>query len=134
MGLLSRLFGSRSAQPAPPRRDPSQPEASFVVTVSDAEVRCDRPDGRAERVPWEDLKAVIIQTTADGPFAPDVYWMLVGSSATSGCVIPWGATGERELLKRLQDLPKFNNDAVCRAASCSHEQMFLCWERPKGTA
>jgi hypothetical protein len=38
--------------------------------------------------------------TGAGPFAPDVFWILRGSAG--GCAVPHGATGDRELLERLQ--------------------------------
>ena len=130
MGLLSFLFGGCSKSPtSQPRTDSTQPEASYVVHVSDTEVRCDRPDGSVERVAWDDLQAVIVHTTADGPALPDVFWILAGTS--SGCVIPHGATGDPELLKRLQQLPGFDNEAFIRSMSSTDDQKFLCWQRPK---
>jgi hypothetical protein len=132
MGLLSFLFGACSKTPtAQPRTDSAQPEASYVVHLSDKDVRCDRPDGRIERVAWDDLQAVIIHTTADGPALPDVFWILVGTSKDSGCVIPHGATGDAALLERLQKLPGFDNEAFIRSMSSTDDQKFLCWQRPK---
>jgi len=100
-----------------------------VVHVSESEVRCERPDGCSEHVAWDDLQAVIVQTTNDGPFLPDVFWILAGSSSTSGCVIPQGATGESVLLERLQKLPSFDNEALTRAMSCTENEKFPCWQR-----
>lgn len=106
---------------------PLQPETQFVVSLSDTEVICRRPDGQTERVAWEDLQRVEILTTPDGPFAPDTFWILSG--ADSGCVIPWGPTGDSELLERLQRLPLFDNMAVINCAKATEESMTLCWER-----
>ena len=80
-----------------------------------------------ERVAWEDLQAVIIHTTADGPAAPDVFWILAGKSTSSGCVIPQGASGNSSLLERLQKLSGFDNDGM----SSTEEQKFVCWQQPK---
>ena len=133
MGLLSfLLFGARFKSPsARPCARSAPPEAHYVVHVSDGEVRCECPDGRVERVAWEDLQAVIIHTTADGPATPDVFWILAGKSTSSGCVIPQGASGNSPLLERLQKLPGFDNDAFIRAMSSAEEQKFVCWQRPK---
>ena len=132
MGLLSFLFGGCSKSPSPqPRADSAQPEASYVVHVSDTEVRCDRPDGGVERVAWDDLQAVIVHTTAAGPAMPDVFWILAGTSTSSDCVIPHGATGDSALLERLQKLPGFDNEAFIRSMSSTDDQKFLCWQRPK---
>lgn len=64
-------------------------------------------------VELEDLQRVEILTTDQGPFRPDVFWVLHGSETS--CVGPQGATGERELLDRLQKLPGFRNEAVIKA-------------------
>jgi hypothetical protein len=102
-------------------------ESKFVVRLSDEIVSCERPDGQVERVAWDDLCSVEILTTPDGPPLPDVFWVLTGSD--SGCVIPWGATGDEELLERLQRLPQFDNNAVINAASKTEKSMTLCWQK-----
>ena len=75
------------------------------MRVSDSEVVCDRPDGKVERVGWADLQKVEVVTTGDGPVAPDVFWVLHGTDG--GCAVPQGATGDSQLLERLQALPGF---------------------------
>ncbi len=112
------------ASEAPTRRDP---ESRFVVRVTRTEVICERPDGKIERVAWNDLQSVEVITTDDGPFAPDVYWVLIGS--TGGCAVPQGATGDRELLEKLQALPGFDNESFIRAMGSTDHARFLCWQR-----
>ena len=41
---------------------------------------------------------------------------------------PDKATGEIEMLKRLQKLPGFNNNAIISAMSCIENETFICWE------
>ena len=106
---------------------PLDPEGRFVVRVDSAEVVCERPDGTRERVTWDDLRRVEIVSTSEGPRFPDTFWLLVGGSG--GCAIPWGATGEAELLERLQRLPGFDNSAVIGAASDATDARRTCWER-----
>lgn len=103
------------------------PESRFVVRLSDTEVVCERPDGKVERVGWADLQKVEIVTTADGPFAPDVFWVLHGTDG--GCAVPQGATGDSQLLDRLQTLPGFDNRALIEAMSSASDRRFLCWQR-----
>ena len=101
--------------------------SDFVVTISDTEITCTRPDGLSESVRWDDLKAVLIQTTDEGPFGDDVFWVLLGNE--SGCVVPQSATGEKEFLERLQTLPNFDNEAVIEAMSSIDNNQFLCWKK-----
>ena len=104
-----------------------EPESRFIVRLSDEEVVCERPDGKVERVSWSELQKVEVVTTSDGPLVADVFWVLHG--VEQGCAIPQGATGEQELLERLQKLPNFDNRAVIEAMGCASDRRFLCWER-----
>jgi hypothetical protein len=49
--------------------------------------------------------------------------------ASSGCVIPQGATGHKRLLERLQELPGFDNEAVIRAMASTSNDTFVAWVR-----
>lgn len=108
------------------------PESAWVVTLSDEGVSCTRPNGLVEMVEWNDLKAVVIVTTDEGPFAIDVMWLLVGN--TSGCMVPLGATGEGKLIEKLQALPGFNNEVMIEAMSSTTNRKFVCWEKNEGAA
>lgn len=109
----------------PPRLDP---ECRYVIHLSETEVSCHRPDGTVESVRWDDLQKVEVLTNGDGPFLPDRFWLLHGSE--TGCCIPWGATGDIELLHRLQELHGFNNQAILKPiGSTPHEALHLCWQR-----
>ncbi|MCA9075570.1 MAG: hypothetical protein KDA93_11095 [Planctomycetaceae bacterium] len=121
-GILRRLFGNGGD------RQRLQPEASFVVTCDEESVVCQRPNGDKKQVRWDDLRAVLIETNDTGPWGTDVYWLLVGRDAQSGCVVPQGATGEEALLTQLQQLPGFDNEALIEAMGSTENQKFLCWE------
>ena len=128
---ILKHLGDRIAHPERYADEPLAkrlPESLVVVHLSDTEVVCERPDGKTERVVWADLRSVDILTTADGPFAPDVFWLLVGT--VGGCAVPQGATGYEALLKRLQSLPGFDNEAVIRAMGSTDEASFPCWRAP----
>lgn len=98
-----------------------------MLTISDKGVVFSRPSGPTERVDWADLRAVLLETTDQGPFLTDVFWILVGDQG--GCVIPQGIPGEDALLTRLQMLDGFDNDAVIQAMASTSNQRFLCWQR-----
>jgi hypothetical protein len=66
-------------------------EACSVVRFDERSVTCRRPDGLVETVRWDDLRAVLVMTTSNGPAVDDVYWVLAGES--SGCVVPSEAEG-----------------------------------------
>lgn len=123
-GFLKRLLGAPAGS-----HPPLQPESQFIVRLSDSEVVCEHPDGQTERVAWEELQEFLIVTTDEGPCIPDVFWVLEGSP-TSRCVIPQGATGDKALLARLQELPGFDNTAFLHAMSSTENDTFLCWKRP----
>jgi hypothetical protein len=108
-----------------------EPEASWVVRLSNEGVSCVRPSGLTEAVEWDDLKEVVIVTTDEGPFATDVMWLLLGEK--SSCTVPLGATGEDELIERLQLLSGFDNEAMIEAMSSTSNGRFICWEK-KATA
>ena len=74
---------------------------------------------------WADLSEVRVHTTADGPFAEDVFFVLVGREG--GCVVPQGAA-PAGLLERLQALPGFNNEALIEAMQSTGENDFICWQ------
>jgi len=109
------------------RRSPTRP-AQSMVSFDDESVTCRRPGGLVETVRWSDLRAVIIETTDQGPFVDDVFWILVGE--TSGCVVPSEAEGMNRLLERLQRLPSFDNETLIAAMSSMENRRFLCWKRP----
>lgn len=104
------------------------PESRFSIHMTETEVSCHRPDGVVESVRWDDLQKVQVLTTSDGPLLPDRFWVLQGSEK-AGCCIPWGATGDLELLQRLQELPGFDNQAIMQPAGITHEALHLCWEK-----
>lgn len=110
----------------------SNPDGEWIVTLSDTHVFCKRPNGNIESVDWDELKAVILETTDEGPFMPDVFWLLIGER--SGCIIPQSAIGADALLEKLQKLPGFDNNVVIEAMSSTENRRFICWQRKEATA
>lgn len=100
-------------------------KSMIVVQCGETTLTCARPDGKVEKVDWDDLQRVEIVTTDEGPWNPDVFWVLHGSE--SGCLVPQGATGERELLERLEKLPGFDNTEFIRAMGCTSNERFHLW-------
>ncbi len=105
------------------------PEAEIVVTYDAEAITVKRPNGQTESVRWLELGAVIIETTDEGPFTTDVFWIRMGREAKSGCIVPAGATGENELLRELQRrLPDVDNENLINAMGSTDNQKFLIWQ------
>jgi hypothetical protein len=60
-----------------------------TTNIDDRGVRRELANGKVEAVAWDDLEEVCVLTTADGPFAEDVFFVLAGRGG--GCVVPQGA-------------------------------------------
>ena len=88
---MSERITAKLMTPEPLLQAKLDPESQFIIQVTDTEIVCHRPDGICEKVAWDDLQKVEILTTSDGPFPPDVLWLLHGKD--KGCVIPQGAKG-----------------------------------------
>lgn len=124
-GFLQRLFGKTDTQP------PALAEADFVVSLSDGEIIVQHPKGTVEQVKLAELRAVLIETNDSGPWGSDLWWILVGApgdDGNHGCVFPGGASGEKEILHALQELPGFDNEAVIEAMGSTSNARFLCWQ------
>jgi len=104
------------------------PRAKDRVTFDDEKVVRTLPNGKVESVRWCDLQRVEIWTTSAGPAVDDVFFMLHGKDR-SGCAIPQSALGADVLLRRLQELPGFDNEAVIRAMGSTSDAEFVCWKR-----
>ncbi len=100
-----------------------------TVEFDDKRVVHHRPDGTVEEIAWDDLVEVGILTTDDGPFADDVFWMLLARDRRTGCAIPSEARGMKLLLRKLQDLPGFDNGQVVEAMGSTVDARFVCWKR-----
>jgi hypothetical protein len=109
-----------------------QPEAEWQVEITDEGLVCTDLVGQRRTLTWGDLESVIIRTNDSGPFAMDVWWHLRGraeNGALIECEVPMGATGEKIMLERLQQLPDFDNDAVINAMMSVDDAEFVCWTR-----
>ncbi|MFI1915290.1 hypothetical protein [Nocardia sp. NPDC020380] len=98
------------------------------VEINDTFVRRTLADGRVEEVAWTELAEVRLITTADGPFADDVFFVLIGATG-KGCVVPHSAA-DTAFLSKLQRLPGFDNEKVLEAMLTVADRQFLVWRRP----
>jgi hypothetical protein len=103
-----------------------------TVTFDATGVICRFVNGEVQSIEWRDLRSVVIRTTSDGPFVDDIFWNLTGD--TGCCVVPSESFGMKELMKRLGDLPGFNDEAVIAAMCCAEDKEFSCWQAESDTA
>ena len=97
----------------------------FRVSLVGDVLTVDRGDGSVEAVTWPQLRKVWIQTTSDGPFSEDVFFVFEDASA--GAVVPQGEL-PGWLFDKLQTLPGFDNEALIAAMGCCDDGTFMCWQ------
>ena len=123
--LIDKLFFAIGRERKP--LEPLTPESEYSVETTVALVRLTHPDGTIEEILWDDLTGIDIETNALGPFAPDVFWVLHSSKLVFH--IPQGATGDDQLLERLQQFPGFDYEAFIAAMASTAEATFEVWQR-----
>lgn len=106
-------------------------EASVLVEDNGEEITSTYPDGTVQRINWNAVETVEIHTNDSGPWGADVWWLL--RSSNTSCSYPQGATGEIELISKLQTLPGFNNREFIEAMGCTSNRKFVCWQKQKAT-
>jgi hypothetical protein len=104
-----------------------QPEARFIVTVTESEIVCSTPYGKIQRCSLRELERIVIQTNDKGPFVSDMTWILQDKRQV--CKIPMGATGEKVMIDRLSEIPGFDFDEMMNAMECVENREFLCWKQ-----
>jgi hypothetical protein len=97
------------------------------VEINDKFVRRTLDNGRVEEVLWGDLTEVRVITTADGPFAETMFFVLIGAKG-NGCVVPHSAA-DPAFLVRLRALPGFDNRRVNLAIGRAIDRQFSVWRR-----
>jgi hypothetical protein len=112
--------------PAPGR---AGPPSRVVVSFDDYVIRVKLPSGANSHLSWDDIGAVNIVTTSDGPFAPDLFWLVQSLDKKTNLTIPMGAEGEHDLLRAMQHrLAGFDNMAVIEAMSSTGPAGFVIWD------
>jgi hypothetical protein len=103
-----------------------------TVEFDDTAVRRRMANGTVESITWDELAAIEIVTTDEGPMADDVFWLLMNRDRSRACAISNDAEGFKPLLARLQALPGFDNAAVIQAMGSTVNARFIVWNRPSG--
>jgi hypothetical protein len=103
-------------------------EARVAVTFDATFITVRYAGDDVRRVAWDELTAVSIRTTDEGPFVVDVYWGLHGPDGQPRAVYPGGAAGEGELLAEMQRrLAGFDNARLIEAMGSAADASFMLW-------
>ena len=87
------------------------------------------PNQDIQRIRLEDINGIAIETNDSGPFGMDVIWYL--SDGVSTISFPMGATGETDVMKKLQTLDGFDNQELINAMGCTDNKTFILLNRSK---
>lgn len=119
---------------APRFRAKQAAQPKDLLAIDDTGVRRFLADGRSEALAWAELREVSIVTTADGPYAEDVFVVLRGAGE-GGVMVGQGLAIEHKLLEELQRrLPDLDNEAIIRAMGSTQEARFVVWPPQPKTA
>ncbi len=123
---IKSLFSKNSSNKSQIGQSSKSPYAAVKVWFDEERAWSHWPDKEPQSAAWSELIGVAVETTDQGPFVEDVWWHL----ATKEGVVtyPSEATGAGELLKRLQDIPTFNNERLIQAMSSTSNQTFILWD------
>jgi hypothetical protein len=90
---------------------------------------CIEDEGKEIEIKYTDLARVTIETTDQGPWIPDCFWVMKTESGRE-VVIESGTPDAMVLLGAFQKaLPGFDNGAVIKAMASTDYNSFLAWER-----
>lgn len=104
-------------------------EEAFQVEMEGQIVVLRRPDGETESFSWAEIDRIDILTIAEGPFAPDVFWVF-HSHGNVIAEIPSEASGTKALLDSASALPEFDTAAFTSAMGSTDDAVFNVWQRP----
>lgn len=114
-------------KPEPQNKDVSKsPYAAVKVWFDDQQAWVQWPSKEPESIKWDAIIGIAIETNDRGPFVEDVYWLLASKEKVIS--YPSEATGTEEMLKRLQEIPTFNNERLIEAMTCTDNQTFILWD------
>lgn len=103
------------------------PESKWIVSIINGIISLTEPDGNESDCIISEIEKVIIETTDQGPFYPDVWWKIFTDEKV--LIFPEGATGELEFFTEIQKLPEFNNEELAKSMSSTSNNLFVCWSK-----
>ncbi|WP_175965667.1 hypothetical protein [Burkholderia sp. BCC0322] len=122
---------SDAAQPGTAPSPPVSPipPGRWAVTATDTRIEATDPKGATHGIALSDLGAVAIETTDQGPYESDVWWILFDTNKQFACGFPQDAEGAKAAVDRLLDLPGIDHRKVIDAQTSVQNAMFPIWQR-----
>jgi hypothetical protein len=107
-------------------------KAQTVVAVTGSEIVLTSPKGEVRRVAWSSLTKVVLRTTDEGPYLPDIFWLFYAGGDKPALTVIGGTEGDQDLVPALQErLPHFRNDLLIKAMTSPYNHIYLLWEKDK---
>lgn len=96
-----------------------------VVTVDDATITFQTPQGQVRTFAWSDLEAVDVEAATK--IFGSLHYVLKG--ADTALKVPEDAKGFGKLRDRLEELPGWDNEAFISALSATESATFSAWRK-----
>lgn len=97
------------------------------VSFDDKELRRIVGGKIKKKIRWDNLNEISIQTTDEGPYNVDIFWLFIEKDRKTVCTIPNNAKDFSDLLNHIQSFPGFNNELVLQAMSSVSNANFKVW-------
>ena len=98
------------------------------VKIDEQELKIIWPDDRQEVYKLKDLKKVAVITTDEGPFEPDVFWLMMFDIPIMVPDDDW-VPGSHDIANIMLDLPNFNHELFIQAMISTENDAFEVWEK-----
>ena len=106
------------------------PENDFVIMLTDESITVIRPGRVKEMIRWDDVRSISVITTDEGPFLPDVWFVLQGNDGQ--CQFPQGAPKADEAYERISLFDGFDFETFIKSMSSTENARFLLWQQQPG--
>ncbi len=118
--MLRRLL--RKIFKRPPRVHP------LLVSMDEERIRLkNERDGAEKSVLWNDLLQIVVETTDEGPWLEDMYYIFYTTSEP--LVVPSESRGVSELVSKIAGLPGFDQAQYFAAVGSTDNKQFLVWKK-----
>lgn len=105
----------------------TNPEDFYEITITDQAVSINHPSSGTAEIKWSDIDRILMITTDQGPFLPDVWLALCGKGLK--VMLPQGAKGYDEVYDTVTQYDRFDFANVIEAAGSTENREFLLWTR-----